>query len=117
LVIVLIHEFLHAFGWWHLGGAKWKEIEINLFSWPPHVHCEKKVALSNWRKMAVLPSIPGFILILLFIVFPENLILLPASLLFIFMSDKDLILFYKSLKEDPHSFVRDLTDRGFEIFE
>jgi hypothetical protein len=117
LVIVIIHEFLHALGWWFLGGVKWREIEINLLSWPPHVHCKKKVLLSDWQKMAVLPSLPGFALIILFLIFPENIILLPTSLLFIFMSDKDLIIFYKSLKEDPQRRVRDLTDKGFELLD
>ena len=65
---VVVHELLHALGFWLIGGAFWRRIKFG-FSWQgfaPYAHCQEPLQTTAYRISVLLPGVvlgllPGWI--------------------------------------------------------
>ncbi|WP_420643403.1 DUF3267 domain-containing protein [Candidatus Leptofilum sp.] len=67
VVSIVVHELLHAVGFWLVGGVPWRRIKFG-FSWQglaPYAHCRDPLQTAAYRISVALPGIflgilPGF---------------------------------------------------------
>ncbi|MGC6767135.1 DUF3267 domain-containing protein [Enterococcus sp. LJL128] len=114
---IVVHEYIHGFGWGLFCQNKWHSIKIT-FGFPnPLCHCKESLSWKNYVFGALLPIIVlGGGCTLLLLLFPGNYTFLAAALN-VLLAGGDLMIVLYSLKSRHTQIYDHPTKPGFILFE
>lgn len=118
LILVALHEIIHAIGFWLFGKVQWKNIKFGIIKGAlmPYTHCENVVHSKAYGLTLLLPT-------LILGIVPFVIGLIERSILFYFYGAimivaglGDFLVYLKVRKIPKDSFVIDHSDKiGFKV--
>ncbi|RNA67111.1 DUF3267 domain-containing protein [Alteribacter keqinensis] len=63
IVLIVVHEFLHAAGYVYIGKASWRDVKFGIIwkQFMPYAHCRGPLRINHYRMAVFLPVILGVI--------------------------------------------------------
>ncbi|MGR5967032.1 DUF3267 domain-containing protein [Bacillus cereus] len=118
-VFILIHELLHAIGFYFFGKVNWSDIKFGVIwnSLTPYAHCRKKMNINAYRISILMPIVilgilPTFIGLVI-----GNVFITILGTFMILGGLGDVLIFYLLYSYDANSIVKDHSEKiGCEIF-